>query len=59
MSHKHNEHDPQLRIKTPLWKWLVFLLIVVSMPVFFMKYRLQQTERAVAQTTNAPQLKQP
>jgi hypothetical protein len=46
MSHHHEDQDLS-RIKTPLWKWLVFLLIVLAMPMLFLTYQSQQTEQAV------------
>ncbi len=57
MGHKHHENEPP--IKTPLWKWLVFVLIALGMPMLFMNYRAQQTARAVYQVEPHKNVQQP
>lgn len=50
MSRKNRDEEEDSNIKTPLWKWLVFILIVLSMPVLYLTYGTQQTEEAVIQS---------
>lgn len=43
-------HEPSYKKRTPLWKWLVIILLVISIPFFFQSYRYSQTQKALQQT---------
>lgn len=51
--------DGGYRKKTPLWKWIIIILIVVAMPMFFSYYRVNTLKytinTAMPQTQSAPQ----
>tara|TARA_R110000868_G_scaffold8074_1_gene41728 strand:+ start:788 stop:961 length:174 start_codon:yes stop_codon:yes gene_type:complete len=46
---KHEKNDDQ-PIKTPLWKWLIFIAVAISMPALFSFYGDIDTEQAIEQT---------
>jgi hypothetical protein len=50
MSHPHHEQQDDLAIRTPLWKWLVFILIVVALPLFYSFYNQVQIEQVLVET---------
>lgn len=47
--HEHKSRRP----KTPLWKWVVIILLIIAMPLFFSFVRTVQLQRALNST--APQ----
>jgi hypothetical protein len=40
--HKHTENR-----RTPLWKWIVIILLVVAMPMFFSYYKMANLNHAI------------
>jgi hypothetical protein len=55
--------DGGYRKRTPLWKWIIIILIVVAMPMFFSYYRVNTLRytinTAMPQTNAAHQTSQP
>lgn len=49
---KHKSHGS---IRTPLWKWLLIILLVVAMPLFFSLVRDTQLQQALISSTPEPQ----
>jgi len=48
---KHKE-DPA--IKTPLWKWLVFILIALGLPLLYTYVSVGQIAQVEVETGNTP-----
>jgi hypothetical protein len=38
--------------KVPLWKWILIIILILSMPLFFLANREQQTQSAIQKTVN-------
>lgn len=55
MSHPHHEQKDDLAIRTPLWKWLVFILIVIALPLFYSFYNQVQIEQVLVETDTPAQ----
>jgi hypothetical protein len=51
----NNEHDPHHNPRTPLWKWILIIILVIAMPLFFSLYRNLQTQNAINATNPTAQ----
>lgn len=53
MKMKYLSRNPHKSKKTPLWKWLVIIFLVIAMPLFFSFVRNVQIQNAL--TSNPPE----
>ncbi len=47
------KHKKDPAIKTPLWKWLVFILVALGMPLLYTYISDAQIEQVEVETGNA------
>lgn len=46
MAHKHRPDQRKIK-RTPLWKWIVIIFLIVGMPLFFSFVRSSQMQTAL------------
>ena len=52
---KHDEHKFHKRKRTPLWKWLVIILLILAIPLFFLFARNVQLQEVLTNLPNNTQ----
>jgi hypothetical protein len=45
-----NFNENGYRKRTPLWKWVVIILVVIAMPLFFAYYRMANLQFVIKNT---------